>query len=114
MFFYEPINLAKVLTAGVRAGAVVNVWSTTDQMHSDEVPGKEEGNARGTPETKRAFRDELRHRPLLDNANNEESGRQHKGIDDERMRKDVLSKRPPLAQQAEAEPCDADRAIPVA
>jgi len=50
----------------------------------------------------------------LDNANNEESGCQHKGIDDERVRQDVLSERPPLAQQVEAEPRDADRAIPVA
>ena len=83
-------------------------------MRSDEVPGEEEGNARGTPETKRAFRDELRHRPLPDDPNNEESGCQQKGIDDERMREDVLSEWPPLAQQAEAEPRDADRTIPVA
>jgi hypothetical protein len=30
------------------------------------------------------------------------------------MREDVLSERPPLAQQAEAEPDDASRALPVA
>jgi hypothetical protein len=83
-------------------------------MHSDEVPGEEEGNARGTPEAKRAFRDELWHRPLPNDPNNEEGGCQRKGIDDERMREDGLSEWPPLAQQAEAEPRDTDRAIPVA
>jgi hypothetical protein len=52
--------------------------------------------------------------PLPNDPNNEEGGCQRKGIDDERMREDVLSEWPPLAQQAEAEPRDTDRAIPVA
>ena len=73
-------------------------------MRSNEVPGEKKSDACGTSQTKRALRDELRHRPLPDDPNSEECGCQHKGIDDERMRENILSERPPFAQQAEAEP----------
>lgn len=83
-------------------------------MCGDEVPGEKEGDACGTSQTKRALRDEVRHRPLPNDANNEQAGCHDTGIDDERMREDALPEWPPLAQQAEAEPRDADRAMPVA
>ena len=79
-----------------------------------KFPARKRATPAAHPETKRALRDELRHRPLPNDANNEQAGCQHEGIDDEWMREDALSERPPLAQQAEAKPRDADRAIPVA
>jgi len=83
-------------------------------VRGNEVPGEKEGDACGTSQTKRALRDKLRHRLLPNDANHEEAGCHHKGIDDERMREDALSEWPPLAQQAKAKPRDADRAILVA
>ena len=67
-------------------------------MHGDEVPGKKEGDACGTSQTKRTLRDELRHRPLPNDANNEQAGCHHDGIDDKWMREDALSEWPSLAQ----------------
>ena len=114
MFFYDLINLAKALIARLPGGAVVNAWSTADQMRGNEVPREKESDACGTSQTKRALRDELRNRLLPNDANNEQAGGQNKGIDDEWMREDVLSERPPFAHQAKAEPSSANRAIPVA
>ena len=83
-------------------------------MCGDEVPGEKEGDACGTSQTKRALRDEVRHRPLPNDANNEQTGCHDTGIDVERMGEDALPEWPPLPQQAEAEPRDADRAMSVA
>ena len=51
-------------------------------MCGDEVPGEKEGDACGTSQTKRALRDEVRHRPLPNDANNEQAGCHDTGIDD--------------------------------
>jgi hypothetical protein len=67
-------------------------------MHCDEVPGEKEGNACGASQTKRTLRDELRYRPLPNDANNEKASCQHDGIDDKWMREDALSERPSIAQ----------------
>ena len=83
-------------------------------MGSDEVPGEKQDNPRGASQAERTFRNEFRHRPLPNDTKNEEAGRHYKGIDDERVREDVLPERPPFAQQAEAKPSDANRAIPLA
>jgi hypothetical protein len=55
----------------------------------DEVPGEKEGNARCTSQAKGTLWDELRDRTLPDDPKSKEADRQHKSIDDERMRKDV-------------------------
>ena len=83
-------------------------------MSGDEVPREEKGDAGGAPQTERSLRDELRHRLLPNDAKNQQAGGDHKGIDDERMREDVRSEWPPFAQQAEAKPDDANRAVPIA
>jgi hypothetical protein len=93
--------------------AVVNAWSTTEHVSGDEVPGEKQGNARSASQAERAFRNEFRHRALPYDTENEEASRHQEGVDDERMREDVLSERPPLPQQAEAEPDGANCAIPV-
>jgi hypothetical protein len=77
-------------------GVVVNAWSTADQVRGNEVPGEKEGNPCGATKTKRTLRDKFRYRLLPNDANNEQAGRHHKGIDDERMREDALSEWPPL------------------
>jgi len=82
-------------------------------VSGDEVPGQKQGNTRGASKAERAFRNEFRHRALPYDTENEEASRHQEGVDDERMREDVLSEGPPLAQQAEAKPDGANCAIPV-
>jgi hypothetical protein len=73
-------------------------------MRRDEVPGDEEADPRGAPQSERAVRDKLGHRSLPNEAKGNQTGGHHKGIDDEGMREDARSEWSPFAQKAETDP----------
>src|SRR3954465_12469777 len=82
-------------------------------MRGDPVSGEKSGKPDGTAEQKRAFGDDFRDRPAQRGTHDQQGDNSRREKENERMREEVVTQRPALAEQTKGNSADQHRSVPI-